>query len=245
MDKQGLLLCARYSVAPNFFGYCGPDENLNLIDHLKDNVADREVTSILSEFETLFQYLTFIATENKIKDPFNRNVVEAYWLGNPLLQKASNFDYLALLREKLDLEKKIGDKKFYHIKRKVLSSHFYPHHSFHVFNIFKRTGHDPSIHTLDTMDACRIGWGRIKKLQLSNIIVETKSLEMKNKLLRFGYLKEKELQVNYKGKSFLRNLKIGNWVSFHWGFICDILTSQQIRNLTFYTQQAINFFNQK
>lgn len=247
MDKQGLLLCAQYSVAPNFFGYCGPDKNLSLIDHLKEQVADKEVFSILSEFETLYQYLIFIATENKIPDPFNRNVVEAYWVGNSLLHKASNFDYIALLNEKLTLESKTGMKKFHSIKKNVLSNHFYPHHSFHVFNIFKRTGHNPSIHTLETMDACRIGWGRIKikseKLKVKNLLVETKPLIFFQNKLSFGKPILKELKIDYKGKSFLHNLKVGDWVSFHWGFVCDILTTQQVRSLNYYTQKSIEYFN--
>lgn len=238
-------MCARYSVAPNFFGYCGPDENPSLVDHLKEQVADKEVSSILSEFETLYQYLVFIATENKIPDPFNRNVVEAYWIGNSLLHKASNFDYVALLDEKLSLEHRTGMKKFHSIKRKVLSNHFYPHHSFHVFNIFKRTGHDPSKHTLETMDACRISFGKIKS-QNSNpktITVKTKPLIFKNRTLQFGKLVQKKLQIDYKGKSFLHNLIAGDWVSFHWGFVCDILTVQQVKNLAFYTQKSVDFFN--
>jgi len=243
MDKQGLLLCARYSVAPNFFGYCGPDENPNLIDHLKEQVADEEVSSILSEFETLYQYLVFIATENKMQDPFDKRVVEAYWIGNSLLHKASNFDYVALLHEKLSLEHKTGMKKFQTIRRKVLSNHFYPHHSFHVFNIFKRTGRDQSNHTLDTMDACRIGWGRIVedqrskikdqnyKSKIKNILIETRPLVMKDKQLQLGKPILKELNADYKGKSFLKDIKIGDWVSFHWGFVCDVLTAQQVENL--------------
>ncbi len=255
MDKQGLLLCARYSVAPNFFGYCGPDKNPSLIDHLKEQIADKEVTSILTEFETLYQYLIFIATENKIPDPFNKRVVEAYWLGNSLLHKASNFDYIALLNEKLSLEKKTGMKKFHTIKRKVLSNHFYPHHSFHVFNIFKRTGHNPSSHTLETMDACRIAFGKIKdqnfrlrqdyggQAKLKTVTVETKPLSFFQNKLSFGKPILKELKIDYKGKSFLHNLKVGDWVSFHWGFVCDILTVQQVRNLNYYTQKSIEYFN--
>lgn len=242
MDKQGLLLCARYSVAPNFFGYCGPDENPNLVDHLKEQIGDKEIASILAEFDTLYQYLTFIATENKIPDPFNKNVVEAYWLGNSLLHRASNIDYVSLLKEKLSLEDKTGMKKFHTIKRKILSNHFYPHHSFHVFNIFKRTGNDPSNHTLDTMDACRIGWGKIMN---KDAIVETRQLVFKNNTLQLGKPVHKKLQHDYKGKSFLKNLKAGDWVSFHWGFICDVLTREQIKNLEFYTREAINFFNRK
>ena len=96
MNKQGLLLCAKYSVAPNYFGYCGPDENKSLIDHLKEGIADREVKSILSEFETLYLNLTLIAKENKITDVFDRRVVEAYWVGNHLLQNISSRDYTYL-----------------------------------------------------------------------------------------------------------------------------------------------------
>ncbi len=245
MDKQGLLLCARYSVAPNFFGYCGPDENPSLVDHLKEQVADKEVSSILSEFETLYQYLIFIATENKIRDPFDRNVVEAYWIGNSLLHKASNFDYVSLLHEKLSLEHKTGMRKFQIIRQKVLSNHFYPHHSFHVLNIFKRTGHDPSNHTLETMDACRISFGTLKSQgsNLKTVTVETRPLIFKNDRLQLGTPILKELRTNYKGKTFLNHLKEGDWVSFHWGFVCDVLTDEQVKNLEFYTQRSIFFFN--
>jgi hydrogenase maturation factor len=251
MDKQGLLLCARYSVAPNYYGYCGPDENLSLVDHLKEQVADKEVSSILSEFETLYQYLIFIATENKIQDPFDRTVVEAYWIGNSLLHKASNFDYISLLREKLSIEHTIGMKKFHAIKRKIISNHFYPHHSFHVFNIFKRTGHDPSIHTLDTMDSCRIAFGKIKNFDFAkamtnkqkSIVVEYRPLIFIKKKLQFGLPAEKKIKIDYKGKSFLKNLKIGDWVSFHWGFVCDVLTEIKLKNLLYYTQKSIDYFN--
>lgn len=227
-------MCARYSVAPNFFGYCGPDENPSLVDHLKEQVADKEVSSILSEFETLYQYLIFIATENKIPDPFDRQVVEAYWVGNGLLRNVSNSDYFSLLKEKFNI-----------IQHKVLSNHFYPHHSFHVFNIFKRTGHDPSDHTLETMDACRISFGKLKS-QNSNlkiVTVETKPLVFFQGKLSFGKSVLKQLQIDYKGKSFLKSLNAGDWVSFHWGFVCDLLTAQQVKNLAYYTQKSIDFFN--
>jgi len=158
MNKKGLLLCTKYSVAPNYFGYCGPDENRSLVDHLKEQVSDREVQSILSEFDTLFLNLTFIARENNVEDVFHEKVVEAYWVGNRLLEHIKSKDYAYLLDEKFKLEKKLGRGKFGQLKHKVLKHVLYPHHSFHVFNIFKRTGKDPSFHTLKTMDACRIGW---------------------------------------------------------------------------------------
>ena len=245
MDSKGLLLCARYSSAPNFFGYCGPEENASLIDHLKEKVADKEVGVILSQFDSLFSYLKLISTENKIADPFNQKVVEAYWIGNPLLDNISNKNYSYLLQEKLDLEKKMEVIKFQKIKAKVLSARFYPHHAFHVFNIFKRTGHVNSNHTLETMDQCRISFGKIKILDSRNktLTINAKTLELKKNKLSLSLPKLKQIKYDYNGKSFLNNLKIADWVSFHWGFVCDILTTQQIKNLEFYTQKAIEFYN--
>ena len=263
MDSKGLLLCAKYSSAPNFFGYCGPDENANLIDHLKEKAGDKEVEVILSQFDTLYSYLRLIAAENKIRDPFNQKVVEAYWIGNSLLDNISNRNYAYLLQEKLDLEKKMGGIKFQKVRAKVLSTKFYPHHAFHVFNIFKRMGHVNSNHTLATMDSCRIGWGKIKikseRLKVKSIFVETKQLTISNPSTTSTKLSTsslrtsqqlvlskptiKELMLDYRGKSFLNNLKVGDWVSFHWGYISDVLTPEQVKNLEFYTSKAIEFYN--
>lgn len=245
MDHQGLLLCAKYSSAPNFFGYCGPDENETLVGDVSAQRSQKEISSILREFETLYLYLRLISYENNVADPFDRRVVEAYWVGNRLLDTIPNVDYDALLKERFSLEKKIGSQKYMGIRQKVLKSRLYPHHSFHVFNIFKRTGHDPSFHTLRTMDECRIGWGKVieKREKAKNIVVETRPLEMENNLLRLGEPKPKTLHHDYRGKTLLTGVRKGDWVSFHWGFVCDTLTPIQLRNLRYYTQKSIEFYN--
>jgi len=246
-NHKGLLLCAKYSVAPNFFGYCGPDKNTNLVDHLTSDIGDREVKEILSEFESLHLNLNLIANQNKIKDPFDYRVVEAYWIGNRLLSNIKNKDYVGLLGEKFLLHKKIGDEAFGKMKHKFLSFKLLPHHSFHVFNIFKRTGHIVADHTIETMDNCRVGWGRIIKLSMINnqlsISVKTKQLTISNQHLTMSKEVIKELKNDYKGKSFLKNLRVGDWISFHWGRVCDVLTQQQVKNLDFYTRRAIDFYN--
>jgi len=243
MNKQGLLLCAKYSVAPNYFGYCGPDENKTLVDHLKEGVADKEVELILSEFETLYLNLTLIAKENKIDDVFDKQVVEAYWLGNKLLQNVLSRDYTHLLDEKFKLEKKLGVKKLSKLTYKINSQKIFPHHSFHVFNIFKRTGHDPSFHTLTTMDECRIGWGQVMEVKKNKIIVSTNPLTVIGNRLCFGSPIKKELHLEYKGKKFLSFLKKKDWVSFHWSYVCDVIETQKMNNLFYYTSKAIDFYN--
>ena len=61
--------------------------------------------------------------------------------------------------------------------------------------------------------------------------------------LHLGRKTLKSLRVDYRGKIFLKELNVGDWVSFHWGFVCDLLTAEQVKNLEFYTQKAIDFYN--
>jgi len=243
MDKQGLLLCAKYAISPNFFGYCGPDKNSNLFDHLKENLADRELALILSDFETLYPYLQLTARLNKINDPFNHQVVGAYWLGNSLLKPINILQYQAFIKERLNLDKKLLKSDFQTLLAQIFQKEFLPHHAFHVFNVFKRTGKNSDPHTLNTMNECKISWGRA--IDTKNLFVETKSLEMVNKKLRLGRSHIKQIKIDYKGKQFIKEIKIGDWISFHWGYICDLLTEKQVKNLEYYTTKAIEFYNRQ
>ena len=254
-NDDGLLLCARYAIAPNFLGYCGPRKSLSLIDHLKEKIIDEEVKKILFLFETMTPYLNLIARKNQMLQPFNKQVVEAYWLGNHLLQPLTPFEFKAFASEKLFLEKRAGKKGFISIIKKLYpkkigknSPFFLPHHAFHVFNIFKRTGATNSLHNLDTMDHCRIGWGKVigknKKIKLENLLVAAKPLLIKDDKLILGKPTIKEIKIDYRGKSFVGDLEVGDWVSFHWGYLCDKLTTRQQKNLEYYTIKAIEFYNQ-
>src|SRR3990167_9993879 len=86
MNKQGLLTCARYAFAPNYLKYCGPDENRTIFQYCAAQDADAGLRELLEEFGTLYPYLRFIAQANGIADPFDPRVVEAYWVGNRLLE---------------------------------------------------------------------------------------------------------------------------------------------------------------
>ena len=129
------------------------------------------------------------------------------------------------------------------MKHKILTYRLYPHHSFHVFNIFKRTGHDISSHTIKTMDECRIGWGKVITINDSTVLVFTKPLQLQNRKLQFGKELRKKIRLEYKGKKFLKHIKAEDWVSFHWGQICDVIQTEQVKQLNFYTQKAIEFYN--
>jgi len=253
MNKNGLLLCAKYAVPPNFFGYCGPDENQSLRQHLQENLADKEINHILAEFETLYPYLQLISRENNINDPFDEKVVEAYWLGNNLLEKVSNNQYIPFLNERLKAEKKLSNVTYQKLRTNLLKTKFLPHHNFHVVNIFKNSQINRNL--LQTMDECRINYGRIiQKSKIksqnynskfkSNIQVETKQLIINSKQLTMSqsYV-VKRITIDQNNRDLLKKIKSDSIVSFHWGIVCDILNERQVKNLEFYTQGAINFFN--
>jgi hypothetical protein len=140
----------------------------------------------------------------------------------------------------------MGNEAFARLKYKFLNNKLLPHHSFHVFNIFKRTGNLVANQTLTTMDNCRISFGQVANadsLLTRNIMVRTKPLEKMGEKLHLGRKTLRSLKVDYRGRIFLKELNVGDWVSFHWGFVCDLLSPKQVKSIEFYTEKAIDFYN--
>lgn len=243
---DGILTCARYAFAPNYYKYCGPDANLNIASYLKEEVSDPGLEQYLSEFAVLFPYLKLIAHENGLADPFNLRVVEAYWIGNNLLEKIGMKDFVEHLKFGQKLKKRLPAKKLKWIIEKVPKGAKI-HHSFHVFSIFTRTGHHSVDHTLDTMDNCRVGWGQIENYKLkkrkAKIRLKSQKLVYKKGKLKFEFDIKREV-ILPMDKDFLKKLKPGDWLTFHWGFVCDKVTAEQVNYLKKYTEHNLSLANE-
>lgn len=246
MDKFGLLKCASYAYAPNSLHYCGPEKQKDLLGYLTLGQIDRGLSDIINRFETLYPYLELIAHANNLKDPFDPRVVEAYWLGNNLLKNIKQQSFAEHLSESLMLKKKLPQGKLNSMLGNVVGG--LPNHIYHVLAVYKRTGHLPVAHTLETMDQCRVSWGKvIGKLSFnknlsnlsnwSNLIVETKSLEYVGDRLRLGPARPREV------KSFFVRPQVGDWVSVHWGIACEVLGRSQVLQLAQYTKLALRHIN--
>lgn len=81
----GSLRFIRYGFMPNHLRYCGGDDNQTLFQYGVENVVDAGVKAMLRKFTGALPYLQLIARANGIADPFDDRVVEAYWIGNELL----------------------------------------------------------------------------------------------------------------------------------------------------------------
>ncbi|SRR3989344_2233846 len=246
MNYDGLLKCINYSYPPNSLQYCGPDKTEAIIAYKQENIGSDELVSFMKDFHTLYVYLRFIAYENNIKDPFDPHVVEAYWIGNPLLTTVSMKGFWKCLVEDHMLKKRLKQNDLRWLMGKIPQGAV-PHHTFHVLNVFTRTGHHTVEHTLETMDACRISWGKVINQQTANsqqlIEVETNPLLMRNGKLMMGKPIIKTIQIPYFYLPFTVDRLLNRKVSFHWNQFCEVLTEQQVMNLEHYTKLAIRLAN--
>lgn len=245
--KNGAILAARYAFMPNRLRYCGGDRNSLLFSYVCQNQPDQGLNDLLTEFETMHPYLKLIAQANKILDPFDYRVVEAYWIGNDLLKNVSLNKFYYHLIDEQKLNKKISPKLMEKVYGKIpLGAK--PHHSWHVLNIPKRTGYYPVEHTLETLEKCRIGWGRVSKLPESKNIdsrieISYQPVVFKDNKLILGEEITKKVYNAFDNQGFVGDLRLGDYVSFHWDWVCDRLSWEQVRNLKKWTQHNLNLAN--
>lgn len=242
MNLDGIISCTRYAFMPNRLKYCGPDKNRDLFEYGAREIVDGGLSEILAEFQTLYPYLNFIALSNKIADPFDRRVVEAYWIGNSFLENVKTPKFYDHLLCGQGLKKRIDRKSLEYLIGKIpLGAR--PHHSFHVLNVFTRTGHAAVVHTVETMDKCRISWGRIKAIKKEKLVVSSRPLKMENKKIILAPERDAEVLREFNDKTFVENPRIGDWVSIHWDWVCEILSPRQVKNLEYYTNQSLKLAN--
>lgn len=214
MSRAGALLAARFSFMPNRLGYCGPEENRAILDYLAEQTSDRGLEQILAKFAGAFPYYSFIAAANGIPDPFDARVIEAYWIGNELLERVEVAD---LYRH---LEERFGKRLPVNALRAVLGQApvgARPHHNFHVFSMPIRTGHLEIPHNLLTMDECRISWGRIVADQGDRLLVERPPLVLNGEEIALGPPQPRAVLRRFDGKTFLTGVVPGDVVAVHWG----------------------------
>jgi len=253
MSVQGSLLFAKYGYSPNRLGYCGPGENRAIFDYCVAEQSDQGLVTILSNFEGAFPYLKLIAKTNKIKDPFDEKVTEAYWIGNDLLKNIRVDDFYNSLSERFGKKLNQSAMKWLLTKPPVGAK---PHHSFHVLDVYTKTGLIRSgikTNVLETINNCLIMWGKVKKVTsdklprrpeasgpeaATSIEIEFNPIILEKGKLVFGKLETKKIE-----SSFIHP-KVGDTVSFHWGNVCDILNRQQYMNLKNWTKHHLLIANQ-
>lgn len=195
-----LKFALSYSLPPYKLGFCGPQDKESkkvIFDFLTDKKVNlKKIIKILQEFKSVYSYYKLIAKSNKIKAPFDRKVIEAYWLGNKLLDQVKFSDLKKMILTQFVGPNLLSQEKALKIINKVPSG-ILPHHSFHVLFIGSITGRIELKGKL--LDLCRISWGQVKsvnKQQTTNnskIVVEYQPLVVKKNLVYLGKPINKEI----------------------------------------------------
>jgi len=239
----GPVLFVRYAFPPNSHGYCGPADSTALFEYGVTGVVDGGLRSMAREFAGAWPYLELIASGTGLADPLDRRVVEAYWVGSPLLDRIGTPAIGASMEDRFRFR---TGPRFSSLAEGVLAGGV-PHHSFAVFCIYPWVGllgDDRRAPTaLTVLDRCRIRWGRVLALHNDQVVVESRPLTWDGRRLEIG-LPQRETAVHSRdGVGLSGDLEVGDWVSLHWEWVCDKLTTRQVASLRHYTERHLAIVN--
>ena len=182
-DLDGARMFVRYAYPPNALGYCGPD---GFRDYAEAGVVDQGLVQQVQAFSGAWPYLELISAGCDIRDPLDRRVVEAYWVGNELLDRVLIGKLGDSMAERF--RKQLGNK-FQFLAEGVLAGGV-PHHSFHVFGVYPwvgMLGNDKTAgHALNVLDRCRIRWGKVTAIGGDQATVQYRPLCWDGRLLTLG-----------------------------------------------------------
>ena len=236
---DGTLLFIRYAFMPNRLRYCGGDDNTTLFQHAIAGETDGGVPPLLRKFTGAYPYLALIARANGIADPFDRRVVEAYWVGNALLERVE-------VRQLYEgLAERYGKQLSGRVRDLVLGkapAGARPHHSFHVFDVHSRVGEIEN--SLETMDNCRVSWGRVTAIEGPVFVVERQPLHLLAGKLALGPAQPARITRQVDDRGFADRARVGDWLSIHWGWACEVLSDRQRADLERWTTYHLGLANQ-
>lgn len=223
--------------------YCGPDQNREIFSHIVENEGDLGLVELLTKFETMYPYLRHIALANKIREPLDEKVVEAYWIGNKLLDNIPKQKFYSYLVDDLRIKDKLDTKSFELVKSKIGTGAL-PHHSFHVLDIWRRSGKEERIHSISNMSECLVRVGEVISVSGPFITIKSEPLVYENGKLSFGPMEKTQLLRELESDYDIEQLKAGDLVSIHWSVICEKITKRQAENLKKYTNWHIKLANE-
>lgn len=220
--SSGTRMFARYAYPPNALGYCGPADAAVLLD----GATDERIAQHASAFEGAWAYLELIAAAAQIRDPLDARVVEAYWLGNDLLDEIDPAALMAQLQQSLPAQ---------------AGATWLPgraHHSYHVFAVYPWVGllaRDVGNGApLRVLQQCRIRWGEVVAVEGERARIRSQPLVYRDGVLDLGPAREESAAWAVEGHSLLPapvdgapRIAPGDQVAMHWDWVCDVLAPAQ------------------
>lgn len=238
---DGALRFARYAFPPNSLGYCGPVDARALLEYAAADTIDGGLVELTQRFSGAWPYLEVIAGSVG-RDPLDRAVVEAYWIGNSLLDVVHRPSFAASVEERF----RARTGPAWDFLAPVVPSGGLPHHSFHVFCVYPWVGLlrggriDEPLHVLDR---CRIRWADVLAIDGDSAIVEFLPLSWDGSKLGYGPPQTEAVRTHLDGASLVGSLSPGDVVACHWDWVCERLTRRDLANLQRHTARTVQLVN--
>ncbi len=235
---DGVELGARFSIATNRLAYCGPADATPLLYRTIVDGTDRAAAgAALLLFEALAPYLEAIGRYHGL-DPLDRRVVEAYWIGNDLLDPMGRAEFRELLEAltRRGLPRSIARRLEAHLPDAPLF-----HHVFHAafVGVGSVTGHVPT--TLANLEACRPAWATVLPGgSAGHLRVARPRLGLAGDRLRMGPPVEEEVVHDDR---VLPDAAPGRVVAIHWSWPALTLAPEQLAALEEYTRRSLDAAN--
>lgn len=241
---DGAVVFARFAYPPNELGYCGPDAGTELLERVAAGASGPQLRGLAQGFAGAWPYLELIAHANAIADPLDRRVVEAYWIGNGLLERVGTRAFADSLSTRFHPVMRLGRERGRLLDPLAVGA--VPHHGFHVFGVYPwagllRTGRiDEPLHVLDR---CRVRWGRIEAIDGDEVVVASRPLRWVHGRLELGVSRLENAIAARSGQRLAPWLRQGDWCALHWGWVCQPLTRAQLGALRYYTRRQLAAVN--
>lgn len=234
----GSALFARYAYPPNVLGYCGPPGS-GAVFELATGGGHEHPAALAARFDGAWTFLQLIAACNDIEDPLDRRVVEAYWVGNPLLEQVPPSRLAACIRDARVVGAGAGAVA-------AAAGGGLAHHSFQVFAVYPWFGLLHSRHPetpLMVLDRCRIRWGTVEHIDGDSAVVTSRRLAVRADGLVIGDESSETVRCALGGVSLAETLQVGDIVSLHWDWICDRLSRTAVASLRSVTEHNLEVVN--
>ena len=238
----GPLLFARYAYPPNALGLCGADTPHILLQYGDAGESDGGLAELARTFEGAWPYLSLIAAANRIGDPLDPRVVEAYWVGNDLLEQVRPGDLVRHLEDRFG--RRLG--RAHETVAAAVAAGAVPHHCFHVFAVYPwlgllRTGvvDEP----LRVLDQCRTTPAVVAAVDGDSLEVLARPLTWYDGRLGLGAPAPRAARWRDAGLAFVPPPSPGDLVSLHWDFVCDVLSPVGAGRLEQVTRRALASVN--
>lgn len=222
---SGALTFARFAVPPNVLGHCGTDDHDALVGHLRAGLDGPELVRLCRTFEGAWPYLELIAASAGVGDPLDPRVVEAYWVGGPLLDRVTPRDLATHLDGRFRGRAGRGEWRWLAGKPAAGAT---PHHSFHVLEVMPRVGTlraGQVAAIVPAMGQCLVRPGRVVGTDGDRLLVEARPLVMDGGRLALAAPTRETVMPAATGTM------PGDLVAVHWGWSCGALDRRQARTL--------------